>query len=229
MRRFPSIAMIALGVAAVAVMAGDAAPAQLTFEGRYRAPSGMPITISRLAGNAFGLVSYDWEGVGFLDGTGYWGVFRVRSLTQASDPGGASGTHRATLRPDGSLAVHVEYSRHDAGSLDEVWSPDRTSPPRPDTLPAFGGSAIEELPEAVTKVPPTYPPAAREARVDGLVLLSVLVGEDGSVKEVRVRKSIPLLDEAAQACVRQWRFKPARAKGEPVAIWIALPIRFTLH
>jgi len=231
MRRLASIAMTGIGVATFVgvAIAGDAGPPQRPFEGRYRSGGGMPVTISRLTDSAYGLVSYDWEGVGFFDGTSYWGVFQVRSLTRAQDPGGAVGTHRATLRPDGSLAVHVEYSRRGVGSFDEIWMPDRTDPAPRDTLPRFGEGVQFELPEAVKKVPPSYPQAAREAGVDGVVLLSVLVGEDGLVKDTRVRKSIPGLDEAAGTAVRQWVFKPALSNGKPVAVWIAVPVRFTLH
>jgi TonB family protein len=220
---------------APAARAGDVG--QTPFEGRYRIEGrAVPITVTKLGDNAYGLRGLDWEGVGFFDGTSYWGVFQVRSLTRALDPGSAMGTHRATLRPDGSLAVHVEYSRSGIGSFDEVWSPEHADRIPRDTLPSFGeGMDVVPhvlqfaLPEAVKKVPPAYPDAARDARVDGLVLLSVLVGEDGSVKDIRVRKSIPLLDEAAEACVRQWEFKPALSNGKPVAIWISVPIRFTLH
>ena len=87
----------------------------------------------------------------------------------------------------------------------------------------------EELPEAITKVPPTYPDEARDAKVQGMVVVQALVGRDGSVKDVRMQKSIPPLDAAAMACVRQWKFKPATAKGEPVAVWVTIPVRFALH
>jgi protein TonB len=38
-----------------------------------------------------------------------------------------------------------------------------------------------------------------------------------------------MLDAAAAAAVRQWRFKPATSKGEPVAVWVGIPVKFTLH
>jgi TonB family protein len=57
----------------------------------------------------------------------------------------------------------------------------------------------EELPEAITKVAPTYPDIAREAGVDGTVMVQALVGKDGRVKDTRVVKSIPMLDAAAAA------------------------------
>ena len=104
------------------------------------------------------------------------------------------------------------------------------APPTEEELPKFGEYVyVEELPEAITKVPPQYPDIAREAGVDGSVLVQALVGKDGHVHDVRIQKSIPMLDAAAQAAVRQWVFKPALSNNKPVAVWVAVPVRFTLH
>ena len=104
------------------------------------------------------------------------------------------------------------------------------APPSDDELPQLGQYVfVEELPEAITKVSPQYPDIAREAGVDGTVLVQALVGKDGHVKDVRVQKSIPMLDASAQAAVRQWVFKPALSNNKPVAVWVAVPVRFTLR
>ncbi|HYM81272.1 MAG TPA: energy transducer TonB, partial [Candidatus Limnocylindria bacterium] len=96
-------------------------------------------------------------------------------------------------------------------------------------LPEFGEYVyVDELPEAVRKVPPNYPQLAREAGVDGTVQVQALIGADGHVKDTRVVKSIPMLDVAAVAAVMQWTFKPARKDGAPVAVWVAVPVRFSL-
>ena len=87
----------------------------------------------------------------------------------------------------------------------------------------------EELPELLTKVPVVYPVSALERHIEGTVLLQALVGTDGFVKDTRVVKSIPELDAAASVAVRQYRFKPAMANGVPVAVWVAVPVRFSLH
>jgi protein TonB len=87
----------------------------------------------------------------------------------------------------------------------------------------------DEAPAVVSQVKPLYPDMAREAGVDGTVQLRVLVGKDGRVKDVHVDRSIPLLDEAAVAAARLWVFTPALSNGHPVMVWLAVPIRFTLH
>ena len=102
--------------------------------------------------------------------------------------------------------------------------------PPEDALPAFGDYVyVEELPEPITRVQPIYPDLAREAGVDGTVMVQALVGKDGKVKDVRVVKSIPMLDENAKAAVRQWVFKPALSNNKPVAVWVGVPVKFSLH
>ena len=100
-------------------------------------------------------------------------------------------------------------------------------PPTSDELPKFGEYVyVEELPEAIQKVQPVIPPAARASGIAGTVMVQVLVGKDGLVEDVRVVKSIPELDGAAIDCARQWRFKPALSHNEPVAVWVAIPLKF---
>jgi len=74
---------------------------------------------------------------------------------------------------------------------------------------------VDELPEAIVRVQPSYPDSAREAGVDGTVLLHALVCKNGMVFTTRVVASIPLLDAAAVRAVEQWRFIPARITGQP--------------
>jgi protein TonB len=103
-------------------------------------------------------------------------------------------------------------------------------PPAEDALPAFGEYVYyDELPEVITKVPPTYPDLAREASVDGTVLIQALVGKDGKVRDTKIVKSIPMLDAAAVNAVKQWVFKPALSNNKPVAVWVAVPVKFSLH
>jgi protein TonB len=104
------------------------------------------------------------------------------------------------------------------------------APPSEEELPKFGEYVyVEELPEVITKVSPVYPDLAREAGVDGQVLLQALVDKEGKVRDVKVVKSIPMLDQAAINAVKQWVFKPALSNNKPVAVWVAVPVRFTLR
>ena len=109
--------------------------------------------------------------------------------------------------------------------------PAREAPPdTSEHLPPFGQSVyVEELPSALDKVAPEYPEFARSTGVEGTVIVQALVGKDGRVKETRIARSIPGLDEAAELAVRRWTFEPAKAGGKPVAVWVAVPVKFSLH
>jgi periplasmic protein TonB len=76
-------------------------------------------------------------------------------------------------------------------------------------------------------VQPEYPEIARQAGIEGRVTLRVWVGKDGRVKEVQlVRSDNEIFNENAIAAVRRWRFEPAIQAGNPVDVWMTLPIRF---
>jgi TonB family protein len=97
-------------------------------------------------------------------------------------------------------------------------------------VPKFGDYVfVTELPEVIERVGPAYPDAARQAGVSGTVMIQALVLADGTVGDTRIVKSIPLLDEAAVSCVRKWRFRPARNTEGPTAVWVGVPVTFSLH
>ena len=107
---------------------------------------------------------------------------------------------------------------------------DCLAPGQPDPRdPSAPYISYEELPEALTRVPPSYPDPAREAGVSGTVMLQALVCACGEVSDIRVAQSVPMLDQAAIDAVRQWVFRPALQGGEAVAVWVHIPIKFSLH
>jgi len=61
------------------------------------------------------------------------------------------------------------------------------------------------------------------------VLVRVLVGEDGFVKDQIIIQSVPMLDDAAASAAQTAVFKPALQKDKPVAVWMVIPIEFKLH
>lgn len=103
--------------------------------------------------------------------------------------------------------------------------------PAPPLDPDAPASYVEVMPVAITEVKPDFPPVARDAMVDGLVIVMVLVGRDGHVREAKVdaKHSIPLLDEAALEASKRWVFNPALSNGHPVAVWTAIPFQFILQ
>lgn len=84
-------------------------------------------------------------------------------------------------------------------------------------------------PKKVVDVKPEYPEDARAARIEGVVILGIVIGEDGSVIGTTVLRSIPALDQAAVDAVRQWVFEPTVLNGESVEIEMTVTINFTLQ
>jgi len=101
------------------------------------------------------------------------------------------------------------------------------SPPQPAAPVRVGGEI--RPPQKVTDVAPSYPPIARAAHVEGIVILEAVIGEDGAVRDVRVLRSIPLLNDAAIEAVRQWRFTPTLLNGQPVPIVMTVTVAFKLR
>jgi TonB family protein len=75
-----------------------------------------------------------------------------------------------------------------------------------------------------------YPEEARQARIQGVVILQTIIDTLGEVKNVRVLKGLPSgLTEAAIEAVTQWRFNPATLEGEPVAVYYMVTITFSVQ
>jgi protein TonB len=74
-----------------------------------------------------------------------------------------------------------------------------------------------------------YPDLARAARVQGTVILEATIDETGAVTNVKVLRSIPLLDRAATDAVRRWRYTPTRLNGVPVPVLMTVTVTFTLR
>lgn len=89
---------------------------------------------------------------------------------------------------------------------------------------------VDVMPKVLTAAI-DYPAEAKQRGEQGLVHVKALVGKDGRVTEVTVEPGQtvpPVLAQAAVAAVRQWTFEPGRSGGEPVAVWITVPVNFKL-
>jgi len=89
--------------------------------------------------------------------------------------------------------------------------------------------AVEEQPLRIRIDPPVYPDVAKQAQVEGTVIVQALVGKDGKVKNCRVVEGNDMLREAAIASAKTAVFKPALMGGKPVEVWVVFPVTFKLH
>src|SRR5579862_6022156 len=80
----------------------------------------------------------------------------------------------------------------------------------------------------IRKVPPTYPPLARHARIQGTVLLQAQISKTGNIENLQLISGHPMLAPAAIEAVKQWKYKPYLLNGEPVEVETQVQVNFTL-
>lgn len=80
----------------------------------------------------------------------------------------------------------------------------------------------------VRKITPQYPPLAKQARVQGSVVLQAVISKDGSIQNLRAASGHPMLTPAAIDAVKQWKYKPYFLNGEPVEVETQITVNFTL-
>ena len=80
----------------------------------------------------------------------------------------------------------------------------------------------------IKKIQPAYPPLARQARIQGQVLLQAEISKDGNIQNLRLISGHPMLAPAAIEAVKQWRYKPYYLNGEPVEVETQITVIFSL-
>ncbi len=80
----------------------------------------------------------------------------------------------------------------------------------------------------INKVQPVYPQLAKNARIQGQVILQAVISKNGVVENLRAVSGHPMLIPAAVEAVKQWRYKPYYLNGEPVEVETTIQVNFTL-
>jgi len=80
----------------------------------------------------------------------------------------------------------------------------------------------------IHKITPVYPNLAKQARIQGQVLLQATIGKDGVIQNLQVISGHPMLVGAAIDAVKQWRYKPYLLNNEPVDVETQITVNFTL-
>jgi protein TonB len=78
------------------------------------------------------------------------------------------------------------------------------------------------------KVQPNYPPLARQARIQGTVVLQAQISKEGAIENLQLISGHPMLAPAAIEAVKQWKYKPYLLNGEPVEVETQVQVNFTL-
>ncbi len=84
-------------------------------------------------------------------------------------------------------------------------------------------------PRKIKDVKPVYPKEARDARIQGVVILEIVIDRAGLVSHVDVMRSVPELDQAAVDAVQQWEFEPTFVKGKAVSVEMTVTVNFVLE
>jgi TonB family protein len=109
---------------------------------------------------------------------------------------------------------------------------------RPTTVPAAAtpapsgavriGAQVAQS-NLISSVQPQYPAIARAARVQGTVILNVVISKEGSVSILSVASGHDLLVDAAIQAVQQWRYKPIHLNGQPIDAITTISVNFVLR
>jgi protein TonB len=102
-------------------------------------------------------------------------------------------------------------------------------PPPPKAAPSrikLGGQV--QAAKIVAQPQPLYPALARQARIQGNVVLHAIIDKDGRVGQLEVVSGHPLLVQSALDAVKQWRYQPTQLNGDPVEVDTTITVSFVL-
>lgn len=100
-------------------------------------------------------------------------------------------------------------------------------PPPVPTAPIRVGGDVQAA-NCISCPPPQYPPLARQARIQGSVVLHAIIAKDGTIKNLSLVRGHPMLVGAAMQTVRNWRYRPTLLNGQPVEVDTEITVNFTL-
>jgi len=112
------------------------------------------------------------------------------------------------------------------GDVGEVKKEEPPPPPPPDKPVRVGGQI--KAPRKVRDTAPVYPEVAKQARVEGVVILEATISPEGRVDNVRVVRGSPLLNDAAVNAVKSWAYTPTLLNGVPVPVIMTVTVSFKL-
>jgi TonB family protein len=120
-----------------------------------------------------------------------------------------------------AATIQKEGGRQDAPNSPQA------EPGTPDESGVYTIGGAVSLPSLVSTVAAATPAEAKAAGVTGDLVCEIVVDETGRVRDVKILRSIPLLDDAGIAAVRQWRYEPTIVDGRAVPVRLTITVPFT--
>ena len=102
---------------------------------------------------------------------------------------------------------------------------EEVKPKTPERIRVGGNVQAANL---IRRIVPVYPPLAKQARVQGTVKFSAIIGKDGTIQNLQLISGHPLLVPSATEAVKQWVYKPTLLNGEPVEVVTQIDVNFSL-
>lgn len=131
------------------------------------------------------------------------------------------------ILPSGeNIAVHLDVLQALSAAPDSFFAPPASAQPLP-ALIDLPGDVL--LPTRISGHRPLYPYRARADTIQGTVVLAALIHKDGSVGDLKVVSSPPLLGQAALLGVETWRYRPYLVDGQPVEVQTRIRVSFTCN
>lgn len=118
------------------------------------------------------------------------------------------------------------------GAVPSAAPPPPPPPPKKEEKPAapqrirVGGNV--QAAKLVRQPKPMYPPLAKQARIQGTVRFTAIIGKDGAIQNLQLVSGHPLLVPSATEAVKQWVYQPTLLNGEPVEVITQIDVNFTL-
>jgi periplasmic protein TonB len=97
----------------------------------------------------------------------------------------------------------------------------------PVTQPLRIGGEVQQA-NLISQLKPQYPALAKQARIQGAVVLEAVISRSGTIVNLKVISGHPLLIQGALEAVRQWRYKPTLLNNEPVEVLTTITVNFSL-
>jgi len=154
-------------------------------------------------------------------------------LAPQSIPTSIAILNEAEPPPELPSGLGVQGGTGRPGANNPVWGSvgmGTTALPPPAPVPVARPPRVSHMMEGnlIHRVQPLYPPLARQARVQGTVVLRAIISAEGRIENLQVISGHPLLVSAAMDAVRQWRYRPYLLNDQPVEVETQITVNFTL-
>jgi TonB family protein len=116
--------------------------------------------------------------------------------------------------------ISTEEPRFGAASMHDLPKPPQPSAAKPDRPTGFMDAVL------IQRNPPIYPASAMKKHIEGRVTVNATIGTDGVPRALRLVTGDPILGQAAEEAISQWRYVPAVSGGIPVESTVAISVDF---